>query len=281
MRSLLCTFTLDQIRRVIDDATRIDTLEWVYFEGGEPFLFFPLMSEGLRLAKSKGYRTGVVTNAYFATTAEDAELWFSPLCRLEISDLSISDDLFHSATGQNSPAKRALAAAKRLGMPVDSIRIEKPDVPDPEPIASGDEGSLKGEPVVGGSARFRGRAAEKLIEGVPRRPWQEFTECPHEELRNPERVHLDSYGNVHICQGLSMGNMWEIPLSQLAHDYDADKHPICGPLARGGPVMLARELGVPHRDDYVDACHFCYMLRRELIDRFPQYLAPRQVYGLE
>ena len=275
------TFTLDQIRRIIDDAVNIDTLEWIYFEGGEPFLYFPLMSEGLRLAKSKGFKTGVVTNAYFATTAEDAELWFSPLCRLEISDLSISDDLFHSDSSEDNPAKRALVAAKRLGMPVDSICIEKPEVMIPDSDSSAGEQASKGAPVVGGNAVFRGRAVEKLIEGLPKRPWQELTECPYEDLRDPGRVHLDSFGNVHICQGLSMGNMWETPLSRLLEDYDADSHPICGPLARGGPAMLARELGVTHENEYVDACHFCYMLRRSLIDKYPQYLAPRQVYGLE
>jgi organic radical activating enzyme len=270
------TFTLEQLRQVIDDAAKIKSLEWTYFEGGEPFLFFPLMNEGLRLAKNKGFKTGVVTNAYFATSVGDAELWFSPLCAFEISDLSISDDAFHSSDRQDSPAKRAIAAAKRLGMPVDSICIDDPAVAKEDEL----KGS-KGEPVVGGRARFRGRAVEKLTKDLPTRPYREFDECPYEELRHPERVHLDSFGNVQVCQGLGIGNMWEMPLSRLVEEYDADSHPITGPLARGGPVMLARELGIPHEDEYVDACHFCYLLRKSVMDGFPQYLAPRQVYGLD
>jgi hypothetical protein len=270
------TFTLEQIRRVIDDAAKIESLEWVYFEGGEPFLYFPLMNEGLRLAKKKGFKTGVVTNAYFATSVEDAELWLSPLCASEISDLSISDDAFHSSEPEDSPAKCALVAAKRLGMPVDSICIDGPAV-----AYENDSEASKGQPVVGGGARFRGRAVDKLTEGLPTRPWQELNECPHEDLRTPGRVHLDSYGNVQVCQGLGIGNMWEVPLSRLLEEYDADDHPITGPLARGGPAMLARELGISHRDEYVDACHFCYLLRKAVIDEFPEYLGPRQVYGLE
>jgi len=31
----------------------------------------------------------------------------------------------------------------------------------------------------------------------------------------------------------------------------------------------------------VDACHLCYRTRQALLERFPEYLAPRQVYGLE
>ncbi|KKL86357.1 hypothetical protein LCGC14_1945520, partial [marine sediment metagenome] len=127
----------------------------------------------------------------------------------------------------------------------------------------------------------RGRAIEKLTEGLPRSSWENFTECPFEDLRNPKRVHTDSFGNVHICQGLSMGNMWQTPLSKLVSSYAVDSHPICGPLAEGGPVLLAEEHKVEHQSEYVDACHFCYLLRLTLLTRFPEYLAPRQVYGLE
>lgn len=82
------TFTLSQIRKVVDEATKIGTIEWIYFEGGEPFLFYPLMLEGIKIARSMGFKTGVVTNAYYATSEEDAELWLSPLCELGISALA-------------------------------------------------------------------------------------------------------------------------------------------------------------------------------------------------
>jgi MoaA/NifB/PqqE/SkfB family radical SAM enzyme len=270
------TFTLSQIRKVLDEVTKIGTIKWIYIEGGEPFLFYPLMLEGIKIARSMGFNVGVVTNAYYATSEEDAEIWLKPLCKLEISGLSISDDSFHYEEEKNNPAKRALGAAKKLGIPVNSICIEKPTVE-----TDIDKEQAKGVPVIGGGAMFRGRAVEKLVEGLPKRGWEEFTECPYEDLKEPERVHLDSYGNVHLCQGLSMGNMWENPLSILVKNYNADSHPICGHLVKGGPARLAKEYKVEHEDKYVDACHFCYLLRLALIDRFPQYLAPRQVYGLE
>ena len=78
------TFTLKQIRDVIDEFAKIDTAEWVYFEGGEPFLFYPIMLEGIRIARDKGFKVGVVTNSYFATTEEDAEIWLKPLIELNI-----------------------------------------------------------------------------------------------------------------------------------------------------------------------------------------------------
>jgi hypothetical protein len=269
------TFTLNQMKKVFNELSKIETIEWIYFEGGEPFLFYPLMHEGIRVAHDMGFRTGIVTNAYWATSEEDAELWLKPLHDLGVSDISISDDALHYEDKEASPAKHALNAAGRLGMSCGSICIGRPTIE--EGI---DKEHAKGKLVIGGGAMFRGRAVEKLVEGLPRRPWEEFTECPYEDLRNPKRVHLDAYGNIHLCQGLSMGNMWDAPLSKMVSQYDADSHPICGPLVNGGPALLVKEYDVQHEAEYVDACHMCYLVRVALLDRFPQYLAPRLVYGL-
>jgi hypothetical protein len=270
------TFTLKQIRDVLAEAARIGTVEWVYFEGGEPFLFYPLMLEGLRIARDMGFRTGVVTNAYWAISDQDAELYLKPLQERQVADVSVSDDKFHYADEGVTPSKRAIVAAKRMGLSVGPICIEQPSVE----VGSA-AGQERGAPVIGGGAKFRGRAAETLTGGLPTRPWSELAECPYEDLRNPGRVHVDSYGHVHLCQGLSMGNLWETPLSELVASYDADSHPICGPLLRGGPALLVKEYGLEHAERYVDECHFCFLARLALIERFPQFLAPRQVYGLD
>lgn len=268
------TFTLDKIKVVLDESVKIGTIEWVYFEGGEPFLFYPLMIEGIKLAREMGFKTGIVTNAYWATSVEDAVLWLSPLHELGVSDLSISDDKFHSGEEQDPPAKTALAAAKKLGIPVGSICIEMPEI-------KTENIGRKGKPVIGGGPLLKGRAVEKLTDGLPGRKYDEFTECIDEELRNPGRVHIDPYGFVHLCQGLVIGNMFEIPLSTLIMNYDAESHPICGPLLKGGPAHLAEKYGVKHDEKYVSACHLCYIVRRSLLDRFPEYLAPAQIYGLD
>ena len=52
------TFTLKQIRTIIDDARKIGSVEWVYFEGGEPFLFYPILMEAVKYANKNGFKTG-------------------------------------------------------------------------------------------------------------------------------------------------------------------------------------------------------------------------------
>ena len=268
------TFTLAQIREALRQIKEIPTIETVCFEGGEPFLFYPLLLEGVRLAHDAGFRTAIETNTYWATAEEDAALWLGPLLSSHLSALEVSDDVFHHGEEIDNSSKRALAAAKQIGMEVSSICIEKP-------TPAGNGAQTKGEPIYLGGAKLRGRAVDTLIEGLPTRPWEELAECPLEDLRNPERIHIDAFGTVHLCQGLSMGNMWQTPLADLVRTYDPDLHPICGPLLRGGPAQLAREYDVQHEDRYVDACHMCSIMCLALIDRYPQYLTPRQVYGLE
>jgi pyruvate-formate lyase-activating enzyme len=270
------TFTRDRIAVVLDQAKEIGSVGWIYFEGGEPFLYYALMVEGIRMARNMGFKTGIVTNGYWATSVEDAEVWLRPLVELEVADLSMSDDEFHGSDGEAAPVKAAIAAADKLGLTVNIIRVDKPT-----PGSDADATGRKGAAIEGGPVRFRGRAVDRLSDGVARRPGSTYTECPFEDLQSPERIHVDAFGNVHFCQGLSIGNMWEKPLSRLLNEFDAHSHPICGPLVEGGPAHLARSCGVPSEEGYMDACHLCFLTRRSLIDRFPEYLAPRQVYGLE
>jgi hypothetical protein len=270
------TFTLAQLRGLMEEAARISSVEWIYFEGGEPFLFYPLMREGIRMARAKGFQVGLVTNAYYGTGEEDARIWLKPLVDLGVSLISISDDSFHFGGEGESPGQIVRKAAAALGIAENSISIDKPSA---ESCLERDQ--ARGEEITRGYAMFRGRAAEKLAPGMPTKPWRELDECLYEDLSSPKRVHVDSYGHVHICQGLSMGNMWKTPLSSMVRSYDAGVHPVCGPLRRGGPAQLALEYDIEPEDGYVDACHFCYLVRLALLKRFPEYLGPRQVYGLE
>lgn len=249
------TFGRSGIREVLAQATQVGTVEWIYFEGGEPFLYYPLLLEGLAVAKASGFLTGVVTNAYFAESDEDALLWLEPLADLGVADLAISDDRFHHDGPGESPAARALAAAKRLRIPVGTISVQ------------------------GESVRYRGRAADQLVEGLPLRPAEEFRECPDEDLADPGRVHIDAYGNVHLCQGVLMGNIKQTPLAALLAEWDPPADPISGPVLSGGPAALARVYGCGEERKYASACHLCYEVRKQLLNRYPGSLGPPSVYG--
>lgn len=267
------TFTLNQVEKVFAEVRKIGTIDTICFEGGESFLFFPILLEGIKLASKEGYATAIETNTYWANSVEDAKLWLKPLKEAGLSLLEVSDDVFHHGVESSPTVKYAKTAARDLGIKVNIIRIE-------HPMDSSKQKQEKGLPVYTGSPKMRGRAADKLTGGLPDRDWQDLRECPFEDLKDPERVHIDAFGNVHLCQGISMGNMWETPLSLLVKDYDPENHPIAGPLMKGGPAQLAITHDAAHQERYVDECHFCTHLCKNLIDKYPIILGPRQVYGL-
>jgi hypothetical protein len=267
------TMTLAQIRDVLQQAKDLGTVTTVYFEGGEPFLFYPIMIAGLREAAALGFKIGIVSNSYWATSAEDAVEWLRPIAEVGIADLSLSSDLFHGEAMMTETARYAVEAARTLGLPEAILSVETPEGCAAYPQQD------KGEPITGGAVRFRGRAVAELTEGVPRRPWTEFTECPDEDFVDPGRVHVDAFGHVHLCQGVLMGNLWQHPLREVVASYNPHDHPIIGPLLEGGPVALLERYNLPHEEAYIDACHLCYTARDRLRARFPSYLAPATVYG--
>jgi hypothetical protein len=216
-----------------------------------------------------GFSVGIVTNAYWANSVADAEEWLRPLVG-RLADLTVSSDLFHCSEAMGERPQNALVAAKWLNIPTGMISIAQPNVE-----AQETHGQIESQ----GAVMYRGRAAEKLSPLAPPQPWERFDSCPHEDLRVPGRVHLDPLGNLHICQGVVIGNLFEKPLKQICQEYDADIHPICGPLLKGGPAALVTEYGLPHSTSYADACHLCYEARISLRSRFPKGLCPDQMYG--
>jgi hypothetical protein len=228
---------------------------------------------GLREAKRLGYKTGFITNAYWATSVEDAREWLEPVSKTGVTDAIISNDIFHYGKEKENLAENAVQAGRELSIPVSVIEIK-----DPKEYMT--ERNWKGEPVKEGAVLFKGRPAEKLVEGLPKKPWTEFDKCEDEDFSNQKRVHIDPFGYVHVCQGIAIGNMKKTPLHRIIESFDPHTHPICGPILQGGPAELARKYNVAHEENYVDECHLCYRTRVKLRDAFPEELAPDQMYGI-
>ena len=140
------TFTIAQIREVLDEAVKLGSVKSTYFEGGEAFLYYPVLVKAVELARERGMSTGLVTNCYWATSEEDAALWLGPLARLKLDDFTVSEDEFHGGTGEDTPPRRALAAAAGLGMKAGSICLEDAAPPQDE--------DQRGQPVTGNSPRY-------------------------------------------------------------------------------------------------------------------------------
>jgi hypothetical protein len=266
------TMTLKDIRHIINQAKTIGTVEWIYFEGGEPTMFYPILLKGVIEANQAGFQVGLVSNTFWANSHEDAIEWLSPFAGI-VQAFSISSDLYHYNEKLSLQSKQARSAAEALGIPIGVISIAPPEAAESS-TASGQlpDGESK--------IMYRGRAAAKLAANAVHYHWEIFDQCPFEDLRNPGRIHVDPLGNMHICQGISIGNILQQPLIEITNTYDPDNHPITGPLLSGGPSELARSYNVHHEKAYADACHLCDHIRHQLRAKYPNILTPDQIYGV-
>jgi hypothetical protein len=265
-------FRVEQVKQILKEARKLETVSYVSLEGGEPFLYYPIMVRTVQEATRLGLNVEVLTNCYWATCQEDAEAWLTPLAEAKNVKLSLSSDSYHDSKGQTAEVENVVRAAFNLGINVGIIAIENPNgTPSPENIG--------GAKVDVSHLMYKGRAAVKLIDKALQKPWREFVKCPYENLASPERVHVDPFGYVHVCQGISIGNAWQKPFSRLIKEYEPNENVILEPLIRGGPVALVERFGLPHEDYYADACHLCYSARCMLRDTCPDTLGPDEMYG--
>ena len=260
--------SLEQIDDILNQAKEVG-VEWVYFEGGEPFLYYAILAHGVHRAAEMGFRVGIVSNAYWATSVRDAVEWLQPFAG-RVADLTVSSDLFHCDQPLGECPQNALVAAKSMGIPTGMISIASPAEEAPQT-----HGQIQDQ----GAVMFRGRAAVRLAEKVDGHDWSSFKSCVHEDMHEPGRLHLDPLGNLHICQGIVIGNLFRQSLTEICDGYQPEKHPICGPLLEGGPAALIEEYHLPHLPEYADACHLCYEARLAMRPLFAEILTPDQMYG--
>jgi hypothetical protein len=256
------TLTVSRLRTILIQAQEAGGIASLYFEGGEPFLYYSLLLSGVRAAVEMGFQVGIVSNAYWANSLEDARTALAPFAGL-LTNLTLSADLYHSSDPEAALVGNARQAALDLGIPTGTVYTPQPEAQSTE----------------SGTLMYRGRAAQKLVGRAARPlPWEQHAACPYENLRDPSRVHVDPQGNLHLCQGITIGNLFLVPLREICVSYNPEADPVIGPLLDGGPAALFRKYDLPHEQVYADACHACYEARLALRHRFPTILTPDQMY---
>ena len=134
------TLTLEQVQEILKQAKEAG-VETIYFEGGEPFLFYAILARGVRLAAEMGFSVGIVSNAFWANSVADALENLQPFAG-RINDLTVSSDKYHCGERLGERPQNALVAAKWLNIPTGMISIDQPE-------AGGDA-----------SVMYRGRASQ-------------------------------------------------------------------------------------------------------------------------
>jgi hypothetical protein len=183
------TFTFRQLSEILDEARKLESVNYVSIEGGE--------------SVKHGFNVEVLSNCYWATCKEDAIDWLFPLAEAGNVELTLSSDLYHGDEWITDNVRNAVEAAKALNLKTGIIAVAYPHAKTPCPK------EIEGIKVDLWELMYRGRACAKLADKESKKSWREFTKCPYEDFTNQERVHIDPFGYVHVCQGITIGNLWK------------------------------------------------------------------------
>src|SRR5512132_775820 len=63
--------SIEQVQAILGQAKDAG-VDSIYFEGGEPFLYYAVLAKGVQLAAEMGFSVGIVSNGYWASSVENA-----------------------------------------------------------------------------------------------------------------------------------------------------------------------------------------------------------------
>jgi MoaA/NifB/PqqE/SkfB family radical SAM enzyme len=261
--------------------------------GGEPMLYPRLVTQIITEASKLKMRSiWLFTNSYWATTKRIAETRLRRLRDLGLTRLCTSADGFHQPFIPTQRIHNAVNAAYNLGLEAVldtrymgiTLQLENPENKSTVQVL-GELGDLVNVKDWRGPPLYVGRAAEALAPRLIDEPYLLGGYCTGPwaggDWKRPAGIDVDSYGEVALCPGISIGNARKLPLDTILSAYSVRKHPIIRELSSTGPEGLAekaRPMGYEGKSNYVSACHLCYDVRSFLRATYPQELSPFPCY---
>jgi hypothetical protein len=242
--------------------------------------------------KQKMRSIWLFTNSYWATTQRTAETKLRKLRELGLTRLCTSADGFHQPFIPTQRIRNAVNAASKLGleMVLDTrymgISLQVENRENRATIRVLEQlGDLPNVEDWRGSPLYVGRAAEVLAPRLIDEPYLLGGYCTGPwaggDWKKPSGIDVDSYGEVTLCPGISIGNTRRLPLPMILATYSAKRHMIIRELSTIGPEGLAEKLGqigYKRQSNYVSACHLCYDLREFARSIYPSELGPSPCY---
>ena len=269
------------------------SLDGIHFGGGESTLFFDRLLYAVRSAVKHDARIDYLeTNGGWCIDEQTAVDGFKRLRDAGLPGVLISASLFHLEFIPLNVTKTAIRAAHKVfgGAFVwtgEVLRLMErlPDHDRKYPIH--ESCRLLGiDPSDGTLWQIHsylnpcGRAARRLADGLRRYPVEKFSgDACGRTFRSTSHFHIDPHGNLFTghCPGISVATV-----DDLHPTVDETTAPFFTALCNGGPVE-AWKRHVPEfepaTDGYIGKCHFCFELRRHLVEQgtFAE-LRPAEMY---
>ena len=273
----------------------------IHFTGGEPFLNFPLLLDGVKAAARLGIPQYVETNAGWCVREESVAEKFTALKDAGLNAVLISCSPFHA---EKIPPVRALLAIRKahevfgeggviVYLPHCVEQVQLFDIEEITPLERYVErfGLEKAGRMLWEGYRIipGGRSGYRLGHLTRKRPASTFRgENCFSEILYAHHSHFDLYGNYisWFCGGLSIGDWHNLP--EVLKNFSAHRFPpLIEILVKSGPFglfkMATKEYSYEERPDgYAGKCHLCVDVRRHLSQQeteFPE-LRPKKFYKM-
>ncbi len=267
------------IKRLIDEAHSLGTVEVVVFTGGEPFLLGEDLYKAVKYAHVRKLLTRIVTNTFWATSRDKAFYIINRLKDSGLTELNFSCDDFHQEFIPIEHIKWACEAAEETGIPalIASKGLRKSTIT-PGYLEDYFEGKLtrfqKGQEnnknyvFNYGTTVPVGWESEKLTEKDLL--WPEDADCWKRPCQSVlKSIVITPQGKLSICCGIGSEEIPETIIGST-HDYSllellirANNDLIINWLALEGPYGIKtfiekRASDITFRDRYVNNCHLCH-----------------------
>lgn len=273
------------ITRTIDEVCALGLRNLVVFTGGEPFLLGEDLHRAVAYAASCGLKTRIVTNAFWATSAERAQTILARFKSDGLTEINFSCDDFHQAFIPLERIKWANEAAIATGLPallaVKGIKDSVINIPYLERFLGvslthyrrGCDNPKNNVASFGVTVPV-GSDSDELKESDLCYSGEDSWKAPCTSAL--ERIVITPLGELAICCGIGsddfpesiIGSLHEKPLLELLKDANDDL--IVNWLALEGPYGIMRFIqqadpSIPFLERYVNVCHLCHDIftRRE------------------
>lgn len=268
----------------------------VHIAGGEPMLYWDVLSQTLQLASRRTLSPHFIeTNCSFADedTVVRERFGFFQACGLY--GVLLSADPYHQ---EHVPPENFLRARRIATEVFGPENVWAPDVPDDQVCRyaeiARDETKLA-EYVRAHPPTLTGKAHAQLarfvdavpIDEVPPHPgWRgeaQSRHCAAEfDAAGIWEVHIDPYDNVQTNCGVILGKADRTPVDELMSRGPGKANFIVRILSEEGPTGLAefarRRHGFQMPERARQKCGLCYMARRFLRPYYPDILGPGEIY---
>jgi len=266
---------------------------WIY--GGEPFLYFSVLTEVIKIAQRRQIpQIGVLTNSYWAAKPKKGKKRLSFLKQAGLSDIIISTGGFHAERILPELAINGIRSALQVGFETVTASVSFLS-----PRQTSNLFNDRSEEIwallreIPGVALYEnpvtmiGRAAERLLDYCQLRKIRPSKTCQPPDyiggsINQPEGLEIDPDGWVMICPGFSLGNAQKRGLAALLDKYENSDNSLWHVICQEGPAGLlqrARHEGYADRTQYASDCHLCYEVRKFLRNYYPEQLSPAQCYA--